>query len=169
MQNLLELKQNQNHKKFMKDFWMKLSSPDKTLVFSRKFEKYLDEIESITNVKITQKQKDFLKKEIESCEYKRLSTEESKAWRKEFSKVKNELISEWEQNTGMKWKTYDQDVYNERGQIIRRAGGKWDAHEIILNSWGSPHVWENITPAPHPEHQRDIHGKNSVCAQIFGR
>lgn len=151
----------------MVQFWNELDGRERPLVFSKKFEKYLDEVESITKIPISQTQRKLLQLEIEHKHFCKLSTEESKQNRIEFGKVKNQLIAEWEKNTGQKWSTYNSDVANSQGKILRKEGMKWDAHELILNSWGSPHFWYNITPAPHPEHQRDIHGKDSLCNKIF--
>lgn len=142
---------------------------EKTLEYNHTFERYLGEVESITHVPISDRQRRLLKMDIESNTYRRLSPDESHDNRREFNKVKRDMISEWEHETGRVWNTYDKDVHNKNGKIIRKAGSKYDAHELILNSWGSPHFWYNITPAPTPEHQRDIHGKNSVCEQIFGK
>ena len=71
--------------------------------------------------------------------------------------------------TGNKWSVYDKPVYNSSGKMIRQVGSNYDAHEIILNSWGSPHEWWNIHPAKHPdEHQEKIHRKGGFSDRIFG-
>jgi hypothetical protein len=141
----------------------------KMLEFNRDFEKYLDHVESVSGVEISNKQRGLIERDIETHTYTKLSPEDSQQRRREFNYVKKELISDWERNTGKEWSRYSQNVYNNDGKVIRRAGNLYDAHEIILNSWGSPHEWWNLTPVPHPEHQREVHGKNSPCSKIFGR
>jgi len=134
--------------------------------YDKQFEKYLDEVESVTRVPVTKRQRDFLRAELTTYDYTRLSSDEAQQHRRDFNKARPNLIKEWEQNTHMKWGTYDKDrVHN--GRVIRRKGANYDAHEIILNMYNSPHEWWNLTPCPTPEHQKQIHGKHSMCNRIF--
>jgi predicted ribonuclease toxin of YeeF-YezG toxin-antitoxin module len=136
------------------------------LVSDRTFEKYLSEVESITGLEISKEQRVLLKDDINNNSYTRLTPDENRQHRREFGKVRAELISEWEEHCGMKWPTYPEDkIYN--GKVIRQKGAKFDAHELILCSWNSPHVWYNLTPCATPEHQQQIHGKGSMANKIF--
>ena len=167
--------QQPTHKEYLKAFWGKLKSIeqgieqkiDNRLIFSPKFERYMDEVESVTGIPICRKQRDLIKQEIEQHGHYKLTPEQNKKWRGHFNKHKKEIRAEWEKQTGMKWKTYDEPVVSRKGKIVRQTGGNWDAHEIILSSWKSPHEWWNMTPAPFGKHQNEIHGKNSLCSQIF--
>ena len=144
-------------------------SRNPVLAYDTDFKKYLIEIEEITSLPISKRQREFLKAELENGCYMKLSPDESRIHRQAFGKLRCELIADWETNRGMKWPTYDENVYNKHDKIIRKVGGKYDAHEIIENSWGSPHHWWNLHPASHPDqHQKQIHGKGSMAAKIFG-
>ena len=85
--------------------------------------------------------------------------------------MKNNVIKEWEKQTGQKWPTYTEDVISEKtGRVIRRKGDKYDAHHIIENNIGGEHEWWNIHPARFPdEHQAGIHGAGSPSRGLFNR
>lgn len=169
MQEALFRKIDIKHKQIMQSPSHHVPTQPRNLTYNRRFQSYLDEITKITGVEIQTKQRELLKEAIDNNEFTRLPPSESKSRRVQFTRVRDALIKDWELNTGSKWNTYQHDVINKRGRVIRMEGKKWDAHEIILNSWGSPHEWFNLTPAPHPRHQQDVHGKNSICTEIFGR
>lgn len=87
-----------------------------------------------------------------SCDLKKRSPEETKALRQEFNRDKEKLISEWEKVNGREWPTYKNDVYNEYGELVRKAGWKYDAHHIQPLSIGGENESRNITPLRYEIH-----------------
>lgn len=72
-------------------------------------------------------------------EFTRLSPELAKIHRAEFNRVKDELIGQWERNTGQIWPRYTEDILAKNGvTVARKAGGPFDAHHIIESSYGGP-------------------------------
>jgi predicted ribonuclease toxin of YeeF-YezG toxin-antitoxin module len=108
---------------------------------------------------------------IRNNSYKKISSStDKKAHRDLFNNNKASLRNEWESNTGEKWPTYDSHLYSKSGSILRKPGDKYDAHEIIKNSWGGPVEWWNLHPARFPDqHQGGIHRKGSPDKKIFKR
>ncbi len=140
----------------------------RVLKFNKTFSAYIKDVESITGTPMSREQKRLIKAAITEGRFVKLNKEEHADHRRKFNKIKKELILEWEKNTGMKWKTYDSEVYSSKGKVVRFKGQNYDAHEIILNSWGSPLKWWNIVPARFPdEHQNGIHRKNGLADKIF--
>ena len=129
--------------------------------------KYFKHIQEVTGKEIHQKQIDKLKDALRKKEYKRLSAEETELHRIDFNKKRLSLIKEWENQTGQKWPTYDEDIF-ENGKKIATKGQRYDAHHIIENKYGGDNEWWNIHPAKRPqEHQRIIHGKDSPARELF--
>ena len=130
---------------------------------------YVRDVESKTGKKIPQNQMEELKNALRNREYTKLTPKETAKRRIEFNKIKNQLIKEWETNTGQKWPTYTEDVISPNtGKVVRKAGDFYDAHHIIENSYGGEHEWWNIHPAKFPnEHQAGIHGGGSPASKLF--
>lgn len=135
---------------------------DKTL-----FPKYLKEVEDKTYREIKSKQKEQLLKELKENKFIKLSPEDTKPYKIEFNKLRDKLISEWEKNTGSKWPIYTEDIYY-KGEVVRKAGQRFDVHHLIESSFGGPNEWWNLHPAAFPsEHQLGIHGLNSLANLVF--
>jgi predicted ribonuclease toxin of YeeF-YezG toxin-antitoxin module len=129
---------------------------------------YVRDIEERTGIKLHKKQIEELKNALRNKEYTRLSTLESSQHRDIFKKVKNDLIVEWEKNTGRKWPRYKDNIISKRGRIIRFEGDKYDAHHIIESSFGGDNEWWNIHPARFPDaHQAGIHATSSPASRLF--
>ncbi len=130
---------------------------------------YVRDVELKTGKKIPKNQIEELKNALRNKEYTKLTTKETVKHRNEFNKIKNQLIKEWEANTGQKWPTYTEDVISPNtGKVVRKAGDLYDAHHIIENSYGGEHEWWNIHPAKFPnEHQSGIHGVGSPANKLF--
>lgn len=129
---------------------------------------YLQEVEKITNREIKPQQMEKLQKALKEQDFAKLDPEKSKFHRKLFDNAKDRLIDEWEKNTGDKWPVYAQDVLNDAGEVIRKAGQRFDAHHLIESSFGGPNAWWNLHPAAFPsEHQAGIHAVNSLANLIF--
>ena len=131
--------------------------------------RYIQDIQRITNRKIPANQIAELKNALRTTEYKKLPTTEVNNHRKEFNKVTNKLIEEWELNTNQTWPRYTENVYSKDGKrILRRAGEKYDAHHLIENSYGGDNKWWNIHPAKFPnEHQSGIHRSGGPSRKLF--
>ena len=131
--------------------------------------KYLNDIKAQTGLAVSPKQHKLIDEALAKNDYTRLSTAESKAHRAQFNKVKNELITQWEKQTGQSWPRYTEDLYSKNGTLVRRAGQPYDAHHIIESSYGGPNQWWNMHPARFPDqHQQGIHRAGGPSNQIFG-
>ena len=134
-----------------------------------RFSEYIDEIEKITKREIPAQQKELLDHALKENDYFKLDKTAKETVLKEYRKLRAELIQEWEKNTGNKWPRYVEDVLNESGAVIRKAGDYYDAHHIIEVSVGGPNKWWNLTPAKFPgEHQNGIHAAGKLASKIFG-
>ena len=130
--------------------------------------KYLDEVEKITNREIKPNQLEKLQKALKEQDFAKLDTKKSELHRKLFDNARDKLINEWEKNTGDKWPVYAKDVLNDKGEVIRKAGQRFDAHHLIESSFGGPNAWWNLHPAAFPvEHQAGIHALDSLANLIF--
>ncbi len=142
----------------------------KPLQYNKLFVKYLGDVEQITGIPISTRQKELIKKAITEGKFVRLSKEERITHRKVYNKKRSEMIENWEKETGRKWNTYDKPVYSSKGKIVRNVGDRYDCHEIIQNSWNSPLEWWNAIPARYPEqHQNGVHRKGGYADKIFNQ
>lgn len=96
---------------------------------------------------------------LRTTRYSRLGTEAGEVHRRGFTAtVRRNQIAEWERMTGQTWPRYTEDLVNESGTVLRKAGSPYDAHHVIENIYGGPHQWWNLTPARFPDqHQGGIH------------
>ena len=140
----------------------------KPLIDDERLKIYIKDIENQTKREIPNVQKNKIEDVVHTQHFEKLSPEETRVARSEFNSQKSKLISDWEANTGQRWPTYEEDVVNERGAVLRREGSNYDAHHVIECSYGGPSEWWNITPARFPtEHQQGIHRKDSPASEIF--
>ena len=112
---------------------------------------YVRDIEVQTGMSISPQQRTMLANDLRVNEYSRLSPEAAASHRAEFGRMKNDLIEEWQVNTGQTWPTYTQDVLSRNGTVVRRIGQPYDAHHVIESSYGGPNQWWNIHPARFPD------------------
>lgn len=130
--------------------------------------KYIDDIRTQTGLAVKPKQQQLIDAHLAKVEHTRLPTADSKAHRASFNKVKNELITQWEKQTGQSWPRYAEDLYSKNGTLVRRAGQPYDAHHIIESSYGGPNAWWNMHPARFPDqHQQGIHRAGGPGSQVF--
>ena len=135
----------------------------------RRFSEYMTEIEKITKREIPKQQKEMVEKTLKERDFVKLDKEEVIVKRGEFSNSRKKLIEKWEEETGEEWPRYLEDVVNENGIVIRRAGDFYDAHHIIELKVGGPNEWWNLHPAKFPdEHQKGIHATGKLSEKIFG-
>ena len=129
---------------------------------------YVKDVKLNTNRNIPNNQIEELKNTLRLREYEKISPVEVAKHRAEFNRLKNSLIDEWELKTGQTWPTYSEDVIGTNGNVVRKAGSKYDAHHIIENSYGGNNEWWNIHPARFPnEHQAGIHRAGSPARELF--
>jgi len=179
---LLLEKPRQTHKEFMTSFWQSINAKtdkrkerDKdtrrsSIKFDLLFQDYINEIEYACGHKLPDKQIAEIKYHIEHYIYNKLSTTENKQHRREFNGAKHNIIQEFENQYGRPWKTYDENVKNKHGKIIRMKGQKYDAHHIIPCSYGGNNEWWNMIDLKHPsEHQDYIHRKGGAYDKMFGK
>lgn len=134
-----------------------------------RFSEYIQEVQKITNREIPSQQKELIDKALRENEFTKLSKEAREVAAREFKNSRASLIQKWEQMTGSTWPRYAEDVFNEAGDVIRRAGQPFDAHHIIELSTGGPNEWWNLHPARFPsEHQNGIHAAENLARKIFG-
>ena len=100
-------------------------------------------------------------------DWERRDTAENAEMRDGFDDKKRELIRQWEDENGIPWPTYDEDVFTEAGKPLRPAGARYDAHHIQPLTYGGENVSSNITPLHALEHfdKKGVHAPDSP----FGR
>ena len=86
--------------------------------------------------------------------------------REEFDDKKANLRKEWEKITNREWPKYKQDVYNENGIRVRKAGDNYDAHHIQPLKLGGENIASNITPMDYFKHN-EIHSGNGSCTKLL--
>lgn len=102
--------------------------------------------------------KNLLKNALRENHFAKLSPTATAIHRAQFSfSKKNDLIHQWETQTGEKWPVYSENLYSGRGNITRRKGDYYDAHHIIENGFGGPHEWWNIHPARYPDQHQPVY------------
>ena len=124
---------------------------------------YLKDVEEQTGRKIHQSQIEPLKQALRAERFSPMTKAEIARHRSAFNRVKNDLIEEWERNTGQAWPRYTQNVPKKSGEgFSKRVGDPYDAHHLIENKIGGPAEWWNIHPARFPDqHQGGIHRSRS--------
>ena len=139
-----------------------------TIQLSTQIQEYLQDVETQTHRKITTEQKKLLAEYLSNNKIEKLDKNTTAQRRKEFDKARKKLILQWEQHIGNKWPKYENDVLNDKGNVIRTSGSNYDAHHIVELSYGGVAEWWNLTPAKFPdEHQEGIHRKNSPGNRLF--
>jgi predicted ribonuclease toxin of YeeF-YezG toxin-antitoxin module len=142
------------------------SDPNQEVI--SKLDSYIVDIETQTNRKIPQEQRDLLKDYVKNNPVQKLSSDQTTLRRKDFDKNKSNIIKEWETKTGQTWPTYSKDVLSDAGKVLRKTGNNYDAHHIIELSYGGANEWWNMHPAAYPnEHQGGIHRKNGIANELF--
>ena len=93
------------------------------------------------------------------------SPETVKKLREEFDDKKDSIRKQWEIQNNREWPTYKEDVYGPGGNVIRRAGDKYDAHHEIPLKLGGNNDVSNITPLSVNKH-KEIHSQNGSCTKL---
>ena len=111
---------------------------------------------------------DTIDDSLKNGNWEKMSPEDTEKKRAEFAKDKGDLISQWENDNGMKWPTYTEDVVSPSGKVIRNAGDKYDAHHIQPLTFGGQNEASNITPMHASEHfdKQGVHAPDSPFGKI---
>ncbi|MCO6454946.1 MAG: hypothetical protein J5I93_06570 [Pirellulaceae bacterium] len=127
--------------------------------FSQNVRTYLNTIENHTGFRLHPAQRARLIDDLRTNSYSRLTSEAGRQHRRGFTQtVRRNQIAEWERQTGQTWPRYAEDLVNENGTVLRRAGDPYDAHHVIESIYSGPHEWWNLTPARFPnQHQGGVH------------
>jgi hypothetical protein len=136
---------------------------------ARDSRRYLQDIQQQTGMAVHPAQRAQLADHLRANSHSRLTTAAGETHRSGFSRVKDNLITQWEQQTGQVWPRYTQQVTSARtGRVLREVGDPYDAHHIIENVYEGPHTWWNLHPAEFPgAHQGGIHRSGGVLREIM--
>lgn len=122
--------------------------------------KYFEEMKKYSDCPETIKEDAFSVSDM-----RKPSSEEMKQLKIEYNKEKDNLIDNWENETGRVWPTYKEDVYitTKSGEKIkiREAGARYDAHHVQPLSMGGKNEASNITPMRADVHM-DHYGVHSL-------
>ena len=130
---------------------------------------YVDDIKKYSDVPETIPENPFAVSDL-----RHVPPEENAPKREQFNnpEFKRDLKRQWEQDNGMPWPQYSEDVYitNNRGvQVkIREAGMDYDAHHIQPLCLGGKNEASNLTPLRADVHfdSRGVHKEASPFDQL---
>lgn len=119
---------------------------------------YIEDLRKNSECPETIPEEPFKPEDLKKC-----PPEETKELRKEFNTEKDRLIAEWEKQNGREWPVYENDVYNEYGELVKKKGWKYDAHHIQPLSMGGKNEASNITPLRYNVHSdhKGVHAPDS--------
>ena len=132
---------------------------------------YIREVEAKSGLTVHLKQRELLAQDLRQNAYTKLEGEALKAHQDLYTRSMNKrLITEWEHMGGStkvrEWPRYEVDIPSQSGGIARKAGWKHDAHHINPQELGGKNEWWNMHPIPFPDHQKFVHGADSILTQI---
>lgn len=112
-----------------------------------KVRNYLNDVERLTGVRIQGAQREALANDLRTnlAGVGSVSGAELRSLRNDFKSSKDNLIDQWERNTGRKWPRYTPEEV-QRG-LGTKIGLYHDAHHIRQLADGGKNTWWNITPA----------------------
>jgi predicted ribonuclease toxin of YeeF-YezG toxin-antitoxin module len=116
----------------------------------------LRDIESYTDLPIPKSQRAELVKHLKGNDHTyAVSKADYDAVKKEYRKLRRQMIKDREANTRQAWPKTDKGV-------------PYQAHHVITERYGGPNTWWNIHPARFPDqHQAGIHRANGATSQVF--
>ncbi len=152
---------------FLVFFLTSVVNPNEVFSTRVRFEKYLDEINSISRREISDAQRKKLMEFYDSkTKHKRRKAHLESAHRK-FKALKEVLRKEWREKTGVKWPTYNPSgCSKERRGICKKQGWFYHMHHIFPQSHHGPHEWWNIYPLTEDQHNK-VHGSGSIATGLF--
>lgn len=103
------------------------------------------------------------KEKAKNENWEKISPEETAKERADFNQNKNGTIAEWEKENRKTWSVYEKDVYDDKGNLIRKKGQRYDAHHIQPLSMGGKNSADNITPISAEKHydHKGVHANGS--------
>lgn len=133
-------------------------STDKADAIEKTYTEYIQDIKEKSECSDTISDNPFSISEL-----REVSHDENVELRSEFNSKKVQLIREWEHNNGREWPKYKEDVVNESGIVIRKAGQPYDAHHILPLCIGGKNEARNITPLHADVHYdaKGVHASGS--------
>jgi len=102
---------------------------------------------------------------IDVNKLEKVSPDKVAEMREQFDDNKAKLRKEWEAINNKEWPRYKQDVYNDNGVRIRKAGDCYDAHHIQPLSMGGANEASNLTPLDLSKHS-EIHSSGGSCTKL---
>lgn len=156
----------QNEAKGMNQFdarKQETTRPDKVESLDRLVGNYFKDIKEKSECPDTIPDKPF-----EASDLKPISPRENKEMRQEFQRTKADLVKAWEQKHNMEWPTYTHDIKDVNGNIIRKAGSRYDCHHVQPLSMGGKNEVSNITPLSADVHydSQGVHASDSPYSKI---
>lgn len=124
--------------------------------------RYIKQINSVSKLALNPKQLNLLKDCFRSRDCVNFMS--NRNWDKT---IKDNVVKEWERQTGKVWPSYSNRVASQKGGTLAEKGGMYDAHHIIPKSIGGPNTWWNIHPVPRPDHQSVIHASESFVNSLI--
>lgn len=102
---------------------------------------------------------------FDASKLEKISPEENAKMREEFDDNKSKLREEWSKINNKEWPRYKEDVFNQNGVRIRKAGDCLDAHHVQPLELGGKNEASNITPMDLNKH-KEIHSKDGSCTKL---
>lgn len=103
---------------------------------------------------------------LDVSKFERQSPEKIAEMREEYDENKAKLRKEWETINNREWPRYKEDVYNENGVRIRKAGDCYDGHHIQPLCMGGLNEAKNLTPLALDKHS-EIHTEGGTCSKLI--
>ena len=126
---------------------------------------YVQEIETLTKQKMPELQITELSKALRETEFAKLPTEVSDKLRDVWKNQRNNLIAEWERNTGSTWPVFKKAGEVHNGEILKNDM-RYEGHHIIQLNHGGPNAWWNLAPLHNLDHIK-LHSSGGAAYIIF--
>jgi hypothetical protein len=133
------------------------------------FKQYIDELEAASGgIRMGAAQRAEIAEAIRATNYAklRITGDELQAVRRDFNRMRPELMAEWSQRTGHDWPTYKSTVLKENGDVWRLKGAPYDAHHVTRLGTSGPNQWWNMFPVRVEHHVPQVHNPNSMLNQL---
>jgi hypothetical protein len=99
------------------------------------------------------------------ADFRKCSSEENRIAREEFNDLRSDLRDQWAEKNGIEWPLHKENVYNDKGILIKRAGDKYDAHHIQPLAMGGKNEVDNITPFNKNAHT-ELHKSSGPLSEL---
>lgn len=134
------------------------------------FDRYLDDIQKCTGLRIGKEQKNLLRDAMRSNKLNKVDRKDYRKVADEFEKASNKeaFRKEWSAKTGMPWPTNPQSL---NSSVV--AGNPHQMHHVIEKDRGGGNEWWNFHPAmggsraDGGQHQGCIHHSTGVLNDMY--